>query len=158
MLHFYWNSAEITTVLHQRKKVNLPVSTDSTGVATVILYVDVNSQLHTPAALPPRLRTPAIHRAEGCVGWMARLGPTDRLHVFDNDILTASGSHWTHSAPYSVGAEHLFLQQRGGPGADVKNEWSLAHTSWPGHRKWPQTSQSLRCFIHLPVPNNSLAL
>jgi hypothetical protein len=50
MLHFYRNSTEVTKVLHKRKNVNLPVSTDSTAVATVILYMDVSSQLHTSAA------------------------------------------------------------------------------------------------------------
>jgi len=93
------------------------------------------------------LRTPGIHRIEGCVGWVGRLVPTDGLHVLNNNILTGCGAHSAHSAPYSVGTEHLFLQQRGGPGADVKNEWSFAHTSWPGHRKLPDTSQSLRCNV-----------
>jgi hypothetical protein len=53
MLHLYRNSTEVTTVLHKNKNVNSPVSTDSTGVATVILYMDVSSQIHTPAALLP---------------------------------------------------------------------------------------------------------
>lgn len=67
------------------------MSTDSTCVvATVILYMDVSSQLHTPAAFTPRLSSSAIHGEEGCV---CRVVPRGGLHSLNKNIFTGYGAH-----------------------------------------------------------------